>query len=88
MVALSEKHINFEKIVLMVLTNQLIYLVNVKTKRKIFSNSVCFSERPNSKHFREFNTMVYKYCIRILFVKLLIIFVLLELQVTILAHKT
>ena len=32
---LSEKHTKFEKI-LMVLTNQLIYLVNVKTMRKIF----------------------------------------------------
>ena len=33
---LSEKHTKFEKIFLMVLTNQLIYLVNVKTMRKIF----------------------------------------------------
>ena len=33
----------------MVLTNQLIYLVNVKTMRKIFSNYVCFSESPNFK---------------------------------------
>ena len=33
---LSEKHTKFEKIFLMVLTNQLIYLVNVKTIRKIF----------------------------------------------------
>ena len=31
----------------MVLMNQLIYLVNVKTKRKIFSNYVCFSKSPN-----------------------------------------
>ena len=31
----------------MVLTNQLIYLVNVKTMRKIFSNYVCFSESLN-----------------------------------------
>ena len=38
---LSEKHTKFEKIFLMVLTNQLIYLVNVKTMRKIFSNYVC-----------------------------------------------
>ena len=44
---LSEKHTKFEKIFLMVLTNQLIYLVNVKTMRKIFSNYVCFSENPN-----------------------------------------
>ena len=29
----------------MVLTNQLIYLVNVKTMRKIFSNYVCFTEK-------------------------------------------
>ena len=33
---LSEKHTKFEKIFLMVLTNQLIYLVNVKIMRKIF----------------------------------------------------
>ena len=39
---LSEK---FEKIFLRVLTNQLIYLVNVKTMRKIFSNYVCFSKK-------------------------------------------
>ena len=31
----------------MVLTNQLIYLVNVKTMKKIFSNYVCFSKSPN-----------------------------------------
>ena len=43
---LSEKHTKFEKIFLMVLTNQLIYLVNVKTMRKIFSNYVCFSKSP------------------------------------------
>jgi hypothetical protein len=41
---LSEKHTKFEKIFLVVLTNQLIYLVNVKTIRKIFSNYVCFSK--------------------------------------------
>ena len=46
---LSEKHKKFEKIFLMVLTNQLIYLVNVKTMRKIFSNYVCFSKSPNFK---------------------------------------
>ena len=46
---LSEKHTKFEKIFLMVLTNQLIYLVNVKPMRKIFSNYVCFSEGPNFK---------------------------------------
>jgi hypothetical protein len=44
---LSEKHTTFEKIFLMVLTNQLIYLVNVKTTRKILSNYVCFSKIPN-----------------------------------------
>ena len=33
---LSEKHTKFEKIFLMVLTNQLIYLENVKTMRKFF----------------------------------------------------
>ena len=35
----------------MVLTNQLIYLVNVKTIRKIFSNYVCFSKNPNFSKF-------------------------------------
>ena len=44
---LAEKHTKFEKIFLMVLTNQLIYLVNVKTMRKIFSNYECFSKSPN-----------------------------------------
>ena len=44
---LFEKHSKFEKIFLMVLTNQLIYLVNVKTIRKIFSNYVCFSKSLN-----------------------------------------
>ena len=48
---LSEKHTKFEKIFLMVLTNQLIYLVNVKTMRKIFSNYVCFSKSPNFTYF-------------------------------------
>ena len=43
----SEKHTKFEKIFLKVLTNQLIYLVNVKTLRKIFSNYVFFSKSPN-----------------------------------------
>ena len=33
---LSEKHTKFEKIFLVVLTNQLIYLGNVKTMKKIF----------------------------------------------------
>ena len=46
---LSEKHTKFEKIFLMVLTNQLIYLVNVKTMRNIFSNHVCFSKNLNFK---------------------------------------
>ena len=44
----SKKHAKFEKVFLMVLTNQLIYLVNVKTMRKIFfSNYVFFSKSPN-----------------------------------------
>ena len=47
---LSQKLTKLKKIFLMVLTNQLIYLVNVKTMRKIFfSNYVCFSESPNFK---------------------------------------
>ena len=46
---LSEKRTKFEKIFLVVLTNQLIYLVNIKTMRKIFSNYVCFSKSPNFK---------------------------------------
>ena len=41
-----ETHIIW-KIFLMVLTNKLIYLVDVKTMRKIFSKYVCFSESPN-----------------------------------------
>ena len=40
---LSEKHTKFDKIFLMVLTNQLIYLAgNVKTIRKILSIFVAF----------------------------------------------
>ena len=41
---LSEKHTKFEKIFLMVLTNQLIYLVNVKIMRKIFQ-IMCASQK-------------------------------------------
>ena len=33
----------------MVLTKQMIYIVNVKTMRKIFSNYMCFSESLNFK---------------------------------------
>ena len=44
---LSEKDTKFEKIFLVVLTNQLIYLVQVNTMRKIFSNYVRFSKSPN-----------------------------------------
>ena len=44
---LSEKHTKFEKIFIMVFTNQLIYLANFKTMRKIFWNYECFSKRPN-----------------------------------------
>ena len=44
---LSEKHTKFEKIFLVVLTNQLINLVNIKTMRKIFLNYVCFSKSLN-----------------------------------------
>ena len=44
---LSQRHTKFEKIFFMVLTNQLINLVNVKTTRKIFSNYECFSKSPN-----------------------------------------
>ena len=47
-IGLSEKHTKFEKIFLMVLINQLIYLVKVKTMRKIFSNYVCFSKSLNN----------------------------------------
>ena len=49
---LSEKHKKLKKIFLMVLTNQLIYLVNVKTMRKIFSNYVCFSKSLNFTRFK------------------------------------
>ena len=41
----SDKHTKFEKIILMVLTNQLIYLVNVKTMRKIFFQFMCASQK-------------------------------------------
>ena len=52
---LSEKHTKFEKIFIMVLTNQL----NVKTMRKIFSNYVCFSKSPNfTLLIREFEYVV------------------------------
>ena len=44
---LSEKHTKFEKIFIMLLTNQLIYLVNIKTTRQIFSNYVWFSKSLN-----------------------------------------
>ena len=42
---LSEKHTKFEKIFLMVLTNQLIYLVKTKTMRNFFSNYLCSSNK-------------------------------------------
>ena len=42
---LSEKHTKFEKIFLMVLTNQLIYSVNVKTMREIFFQIMCASQK-------------------------------------------
>ena len=42
---LSEKHSKFEKIFLMVLTYQLIYLVNFKTMRKIFFQIMCASQK-------------------------------------------
>ena len=55
---LSEKHTKFEKIFLMVLTNQLIYLVNVKTIDHFdhFSNYVCFSKSPNFFFWNEMMT--------------------------------
>ena len=43
---LSEKQTKFEKIFLIVLTNQLIYLLNVKTMRKIFFKlCMCASQK-------------------------------------------
>ena len=42
---LSEKHRKFERIFIMVLTNQPIYLVNVKTIRKIFFLIMCASQK-------------------------------------------
>ena len=42
---ISEKHTKFEKIFLMVLTNQLIYLSNVKTIRKFFFQIMCVSQK-------------------------------------------
>ena len=47
---LSEKHTKFEKIFLMVLANQLIYLVNIKTMRKIFFKLCVLLKKP--KHYR------------------------------------
>ena len=44
---LSVKHTKFEKNRPYGFDNQLIYLVNVKTIRTIFSNYVCFSKSPN-----------------------------------------
>ena len=45
----TEKHTKFAKIFLMVLTNQLIYLVNVKTMR-FFQITMCASQKiPNFK---------------------------------------
>ena len=43
----------------MVLTNQLIYLVNVKAMRKIFSNYVCFSESPNFNNCIKINIKIF-----------------------------
>ena len=57
---LSEKHAKFEKIFLMVLTNQLIYLVNFRTMRKIFSNHVCFTESTNFIYIKGFIFSLYK----------------------------
>ena len=42
---LSEKLTKFEKIFLVVLTNQLIYLVNIKTMTKIFFQIMCASQK-------------------------------------------
>ena len=50
---LSEKHTKFEKIFLMVLTNQLIYLVNFKTMRKIFFK-LCVLLKKSELYFRMF----------------------------------
>ena len=47
---ISEKHTKFEKIFLMVLTNQLIYLVKVKTMRKIFFE-LCVLLKKSSVNF-------------------------------------
>ena len=46
---LSEKHTKFEKIFLMVLTNQLIYLVNVKTRGRFFQ-TMCASQKVRTLH--------------------------------------
>ena len=55
---LSEKHTKFAKIFLMVLSNRLIYLVNVKTMRKIEQIFVAFSEK------LDFNGVVKKILLR------------------------
>ena len=54
---LSEKHTKFEKIFIMALKNQLTYLVNVKTIRRIFSNYVCFSKSSNFIHVSEIEVL-------------------------------
>ena len=60
---LSEKHTKFEKIFLMVLTNQRIYLVNVKTMSKIFSNYVYFSKSPNVKNSTSNFEIFWPHCV-------------------------
>ena len=63
---LSEKRTKLEKIFLMILTNQLIYLVNVKTMRKIFQ-IMCASQKVLTlmcTHDRFSFDLVHYYCKR------------------------
>ena len=63
---LSEKRIKLEKIFLMILTNQLIYLVNVITMRKIFQ-IMCASQKVLTlmcTHDRFSFDLVHYYCKR------------------------
>jgi hypothetical protein len=52
----SEKHTKLEKIFLMVLTNQLIYLVNVKTMRKIFFKLCVILKKSKLYSLKKFTT--------------------------------
>ena len=58
---LSEKHTKFLKIFLKVLTNQLIYLVNVKTMRQIFLKLYVLLKKsePYNSIFKKYSRCIY-----------------------------